>query len=224
MWGRALDWLRLHYAAPTMSNASSKPSPAFNFITAASNAISKSVGDGLISATMKDVVRIAITTKMKFDADDGGRFVAAQLSIRTCVGCFDPLDRHHYDAACIAGGTYAKMWERWANVKPFMAPALWTDQGQLLRSNRVAPGVAIVIPAKIDATETLEHTREGEVWWVSTVDFDKDRIILVRYDGKGLREPHRNYGRKSPAKRQILSRSEWNQLCSTLHVPGKKAA
>lgn len=194
-------------------------SPALAFLFAGASGISQSTGDRLRSATMDAMMDMAIDTRMAFDVDDGQRLADSGMDIKTCVGVFCPMARSFYDRACIKGGTYARMWEKHKGVKPFIINQAWTHDREIVRNNRFAPHMAVVIPATIQDGESLEHTREGEVWWCTSVDFENDRVVLCRYKGPGTREPCRNYQRGQPAKRMVVARAEWKDFVDSLAMP-----
>jgi len=193
------------------------------FLTAARDAMPSTLGDRVGIQAMCEAMSLAVRCKFKFDKDDAG-VLATQFGIRTCVGVFRPLDESYYSAACVHGGTYARMWESWADMKPWIASNAiagncGASRGESLGENRVAPGVGVLLPlteADSDVDAGLAQTREAQVWWCTSIA--KDEIVLCRYRfPEGRRYAFDRDG--PPARRIKLSRPQWAALFPKAEAP-----
>lgn len=209
-------------------NPSTPISNGLALLLAADAAFARGAGDRNRIKAMDDVLSAAITCKARFDVNDGARIEKAPIAIRTCVGVFRPLDPRWYHKAAIAGGTYARMWEKHHGFKPFVAPEAWRGENPrespLLRQ-RLVPGVAIVL--EDDAPDDALQTHAGgAVWWCTNLDVARDRIMLCRYAGEGLRQPWMYFDREQrrPVRRMTIIRAQWDELMRTLVVSNKAAA
>lgn len=203
-----------------MNNATH--SAGLTFMLAAHEGIAKSVGDRERSAALNELLMSAVRLKMGFSPDDMPRLAA--LGMRTCVGVFRPADERFYAQGCISGGTYARMWEKAAGVKPFKA-ALAGAAGDIKQDSRVATGLAVLLEGD-DSDDLLPRHEGRQVWWVTSVNWANDTINLSRYR---LRPDSRYPFTKNdpPAKRLTLSRCEWESRMAEVSATmgnGSKAA
>lgn len=187
-----------------MKTTNEAVSTGLAFMLAAAAGIAKSIGDRQKSAALNELLMSAIRLKMGFNPDDARRLDA--LGMRTCVGVFRPSDETFYSQSCVSGGTFDRMWEKARGVKPFKA-VLAGHHGEIQANIRVATGVAVLLVGK-DDDEMMPRSADLQVWWVTSVDWDNDSIILSRYR---LR-PEARYPftrNDAPAHRLKLSRSDW---------------
>ena len=185
---------------------------ALNFLTAARNAMPKTLGDRDRVAAMNGLMRTAIDCRMGFARDDATAL--ASLGEQFCVGVFRPMDENWYVAACKAGGTYIQMWEKHCGVKPWIAslPAPEDPHGPMQENVRAAPGMAILLDGQ-DDKPNLPRSRDKQVWWITSFQWRSDALVVCRYP---LEEGHanpfiRSSGSKLLARRRI-ERAEWDEL------------
>lgn len=192
---------------------SQAPSKGVAMLLAANSAMPRSIGDRQRSAAMNDLTGIAIDCKVGFDLGDGDLLAKAQIGIHTCVGVYDPLSRHFYDQAARAGGTYARMWERHAGVKPFIAKQSWHGSQTPRTDARMAPRVAILLPLPEDDNQSFERAAGAAMWICTSVDYEKDVVVLCRYRGAEHHLPRTDALRDpQPAKRRIVTRAQWDRF------------
>lgn len=211
------------------TKAAAAPSPGLALLIAATYAFPKSLGDRARSAAMNSILDIAVANRVRFDVNDGSAIRDAGLDMRTCVGVFRPLDQHWYEKAAIAGGTFARMWEKHFGHKPFVAVEAWCgDNAQPLQKQRVAPGLAILLPDS-EPGDGLQTFDGSAVWWCTSLDFSKDRVTLCRYrttPAHHMRRPsHMTDGAaRVPVRRMTILRSEWDHFAKTIVVHRNIAA
>lgn len=206
-----------------MNHEAKSVSTGLAFIQAAAAAMPRTLGDRERIAAMEEAMRLAVRNRFAFDKDDAEALNRFRIS--RCVGKFRPLN--YYGMACFHGGTYARMWETHHKQKPWVAAVavfagyLWTSsdrRAEVRPKNRVAAGVAVLMPASFAPYEALlARTDEGhQVWWCTSMD--ADTITLCRYEWPNHREgredlvryPYYHSGLK-PARIRKLSREEWEQ-------------
>lgn len=197
------------------ASSDAQPSAGLAFITAARDGMPSTLGDRVRIQAMGDAMALAVRCKFKFDKDDAA--VLKQFGIHTCVGVFRPMDEHYYSQACVHGGTYARMWEAWAGMRPWIASRAFaggygSTRGDELGENRVAPGIGVLLPlveADAGADAALSQTRDAQVWWCTSIE--KEEIVLCRYRFPAERRyPFDREGQ--PARRMKLSRAQWAAL------------
>ncbi|WP_148211110.1 hypothetical protein [Methylibium petroleiphilum] len=207
--------------------APAKPSAGLAFLTAARDGMPSTLGDRVRIQAMGEAMHLAVRCKFRFDKDDAGAL--KPFGIRTSVGVFRPMDENYYSAACVHGGTYARMWEAWADMKPWIAPraiagGYGSTRGDDLGENRVAPGVGVLLPlteADAGADAGLSQTRDAQVWWCTSIE--KNEIVLCRYRfPEGRRYPFDRDGQ--PARRMKLSRAQWAALFPVQKKQDEQAA
>lgn len=193
------------------------------FIQAAAAAMPRTLGDRERIAAMEEAMGIAVRNRFAFGKDEAEALDRFRIS--TCVGKFKPLS--YYGMACYYGGTYARMWEAHHQQKPWVAAVAvfagyqWTSFGrgeEVRPKNRVAPSVAVLLPASFAPYEALlARTDEGhQVWWCTSMD--AETITLCRYEWPSyeegreelLRYPYYHSGQK-PSRIRKLARAEWEQ-------------
>ena len=213
-----------------MSRASMQvQSPGLALLVASRGAFPSSMGDRPGIAAINSILDMAISNRVKFDINDGQSIVDAHLEARTCVGVFRPLDQHWYEKAAIAGGTFARMWEKHFGHKPFVAVEAWCgDNAQPLQKQRVAPGLAILLPDS-EPGDGLQTFDGSAVWWCTSLDFSKDRVTLCRYrttPAHHMRRPSQmtDGAARVPVRRMTILRSEWDHFAKTIVVHHNIAA
>lgn len=204
-------------------------SPGLALLVASRGAFPSSMGDRPGIAAINSILDMAISNRVKFDINDGQSIVDAHLEARTCVGVFRPLDQHWYEKAAIAGGTFARMWEKHFGHKPFVAVEAWCgDNAQPLQKQRVAPGLAILLPDS-EPGDGLQTFDGSAVWWCTSLDFSKDRVTLCRYrttPAHHMRRPSQmtDGAARVPVRRMTILRSEWDHFAKTIVVHRNIAA
>lgn len=202
------------------------------FLIAAKAALPNTLGDRARSAALNDLMGIAIETKMAFGFQEGAAIAGARLGMRTSVGVFDPLDVGWYHRACLAGGSYARMWEAHHGVSPFIASTAYTRDGKSRNDSRMAPDMAVVLkgPDGAAGDPHLAHTHGGHaIWWCTSVDLDAGKIVLCRYRHKQpspvARPGSQMLQSAAPAQRMKLTREQWAQLQARMvDLEGNQAA
>lgn len=180
-------------------------SAGVTFLQAAQTGIAKSIGDRVRSATMNDLLFMAIKTKMAFGPDDSP--LLRDLAITTSVGVFRPLDECFYRQACLSGGTYAKMWERANGVKPMKAALAGTSTTDIQAEIRVASNIAVLMVGD-DDDSLMPRYEDLQVWWVTSINLKEGIINLGRY--KLYADQRYPFNRlDSPAKRKKLNLEQW---------------
>lgn len=208
-----------------MSRASMQvQSPGLALLVASRGAFPSSMGDRAGISAINSILDLAISNRVKFDINDGQSIVDAHLEARTCVGIFRPLDQHWYEKAAIAGGSFARMWEKHFGCKPFIAPMAWRggNLGPPLKKQRMAPGLAILLPES-EPERGLQAFFGSAVWWCTSLDFEKDRVNLCRYKtgtSNSIRHPSEIHDPDAgiPVRRMRLDRSAWGELVKTMIV------
>ena len=191
---------------------SDQPSPALTLLDAAATAMPRTLGDRVRIAAMGEVMRIAIDCRMMF-----GRGEASSLrrfDAHTCVGIFRALDEHWYSRACRRGGTYSAMWEAHHGHEPWIAPDVFVGQAihDQARNNRVAPGIALLLPSTDDDDPDVPRLGSRfEVWWCTSFDRAADTITLCRYRLTAERR-HPLTREGLPRRRCVFSRGSWAEL------------
>jgi hypothetical protein len=205
-------------------------SPALALLIAADAAFPRGAGDRNRIQALDDVLTGAIRCKAKFDVNDGPRIEAARINVNTCVGVFRPLDPRWYHEAAVIGGTYARMWEKHFDYKPFIAPEAWRGEYQEtpLQKQRIVPGLAILLP-ETEQESGLQTFRGAAVWWCTNLDYPKDRVLLSRYRTEpslNIRRPSeiRDPAKRTPARRKTITRAEWQALMDSVVVQREAAA
>nr|WP_234480440.1 hypothetical protein [Paraburkholderia aspalathi] len=186
------------------------------FLQAAALAIPRTMGDRDRIEAMSEAMQLAVKNRFSFDKSETQQLL--RLGIETSVGVFRPMD--YYLLACASGGTYARMWEAHHNQKAWVAArALFpeylngTRQRTFLDNNRIAPRVAVLLPATFAPEEPELASFEGsQVWWVTSQT--DDVITLCRYrvtkEAKARGEYYAPFVQTgAPARRRKLSREEW---------------
>lgn len=203
------------------SNTQSLPSPAVKFLSAAIDAMPKTLGDRERSGTLNDLMAIAIKTRMEFNRDDHIVLSASRFRMRTCVGVFMPLADHWYYRACVAGGTYARMWEESQGMKPWKAAEAFTDGGirEPRKNQRMAPGLGLTLPSDDKADKDLQYTSQGTVWWCTSVS--NEQLVLCAYAGGASLYGRRPEG--NPKRRRTFTRQQWAELMQSLKTEAKAA-
>ena len=208
------------------SAAPRERSPALRFIDVSVEAMPRSTGDRVYVEALDRMLSIAIECRFRFDKDDGSALKG--YGLRRCVGVFDPLNESFYRLACIHGGTFAAMWERAHATTPWIATlaaagSYRNSPVSILTNNRIAPGIAVVIPSsKADDDSTLARAPEGEVWWCTSMSSAEVVLCRYRYTANS-RYPYLQEG--APAKRRKLSRSDWEALWSkAVNAPESQSA
>ncbi|EQL43573.1 hypothetical protein M770_31640 (plasmid) [Pseudomonas aeruginosa VRFPA03] len=183
-------------------------SAGLGFMRAAFNGIGKSVGDRERSKLLHEAMEIAIKGKMAFDLDDVEPMNRLQMS--TSVGVFRPFSDHNYFTACLAGGTFCRLWEKAFDFKPFKAPLVAISTSEVLKDNRVAPGVALLVPGD-DTDLMMPRFQDLQVWWCTSLSTSKDTITLSRYRlTEDRRYPFSREGH--PANLKRLTRATWKDF------------
>lgn len=183
-------------------------SPGLAFLQAASNAMPSTLGDRVMIAALNEALSFAIRCKMRFAKADMPKLV--RLRRQTCVGVFRPDDERFYSEACAAGGTFAGAWEKHYGLKPWIAPeVLEARSPDVMTNNRVAPGLAVLIDS--NAEMELGTFQGKQIWWCTS--FDDSEMFLCRYHCDPNDTPL--LARGKPARRLILSRSNWADLFGT---------
>lgn len=199
----------------------SKLSPALSFLSAAVDALPKTLGDRDRSGILNDLMSIAINSRMEFNRDDHVVLGESRYKMKTCVGVFAPLADHWYFHACVAGGTYARMWEEFMGMKPWKAVEAFTngDIRNARKNQRMAPGLGLTLPTDDKADKDLQYTSQGTVWWCTSISDEK--LILCAYTGGASL-----YGRRpeaNPKRRRTVTRLEWAELMAALQQEAKVA-
>jgi hypothetical protein len=205
-----------------------KTSAGLAFMQAAAAAMPKTLGDRERIAAFSDSMRLAIRNRFAFAKQDADAL--KRLGIETCVGVFRPLD--YYLAACVHGGTYAKMWEAHRNQKPWVAltaiaPVQFRHEYELLANNRVTMQMGVLLPESFGEHDERTIPVEGkQVWWITTQD--DEYITVCRYrltDAElayvGRARPFQKSGR--PFRIRRLTRDQWAEL-NTAPAEEKQAA
>jgi len=186
-------------------------SPAMNFIYAGLKAMPRTLGDREGSAIVSDLMSLAIRARMQFKTSDGE--LLDKEGFNSCVGVFRPMDERYYTEACVNGGTYARMWESFYGRKPWTAPeVLFRSQNfREASSNRVAPGLCVLLAADSAKPDGLCKIADKELWWCTS--FAEEHIILCRYAPSKMDGWLNQYGNAGkPVKRRKFSREEWDAL------------
>ncbi len=181
---------------------------ALAYLTAADAAIPKTTGDRARIALMDAALKLAIDGKFVFDSKDGTAL--KKLGHWTTVGIFNPLHLMWYRQACVTGGTYAKMWERAENTRPWIAneafrTASRDGEVQRLGHNRVCDGlgVLLLVPEAEDPDRELMRVGEYQAWFCTSMT--DEFITLCRYPVE-VAYPRR------PSRVRKVSRDEWATL------------
>jgi hypothetical protein len=179
-------------------------SPALLFLSAAHNAMPRTIGDRQRSAVMNELLGTAIDCRMQFDPGDASAL--NRLSISTSVGVFRPLDQHHYNRACKVGGTYPRMWEKHTGMEPWIAAGALTDDRSIVHDRRVAPGTMVLIRGE-DSDPMLPRFGEYQVWRCTSMDAG-----VLRFGRYRLREErlHHDFSESRPCVLRAFSRVEWD--------------
>lgn len=196
-----------------MTSKSTNVSAGLRFIEATAQAIPKSMGDRDRIAVMSEALALAIRNCFGFGVNDGEELHTYRII--TCVGKFRPHAPHFYRLACIHGGTFAKMWEKYNKQKPWYAAyAIVPDnrrhiqlEDRIARANRVATGFGVLLPESFcpenqENASSYEQYRGFQVWWCTSVS--DTEITICRYLASNS---ERNTGR--PARVRSISREEW---------------
>ena len=184
----------------------------------------RTLGDRERVPAMSAALQLAIRNRVVFHVDDGA--LLDRLGIRTCVGVFRPMDELYYHWACMAGGTYAAMWEKHHKQRPWKAAHAvmprphhdWQRKlGRIQKASRVTKHLGVLMPEDfMPARSAAEAARFGQyqgyqVWWCTSVT--DEEITLCRYP---LPEDHAKHYGDAPfvrsgraAKIRKLSRDEW---------------
>ncbi|MBF3053521.1 hypothetical protein HKW90_03790 [Pseudomonas aeruginosa] len=181
------------------------------FLRAAHRGIGKSVGDRDRSTLLHSAMEIAIKGKMLFSLDE----IAAlqRLQVTSSVGVFRPFSDQHYSMACLAGGTFPRVWEKAFNWTPFKAPLVATSSSEVRKDSRVAPGIAVLIPGH-DAEDLMPRFDGHQVWWCTSISTTKGTITLSRYKlVPGKLYPFSREGH--PVNVKSLSHATWAAFVGT---------
>ena len=199
------------------------------FVQAAAAAMPRTLGDRDRINAMDKAMALAVETRFAFGLDDA--VALKRLGIETCVGVFRPLYQGFYRQACLAGGTYPRMWEKAHSMRPWLAEkAVYVDY-RLNRpaeySGRVCPGIAVQLPQSFMVeTKDLATTQDGfQVWWVT--EFSAETINLCRYEtGTASHARERAFTKASgaPARRRQVGREEWALLQKSMAPASESAA
>ena len=206
-----------------MTKTEKTVSPGLAFMQTFARSCPRTLGDRERCAAMHEAMSLAIRNRFVFALDDAEAL--NRLNLRTCVGVFRALD--FYSSACVAGGTYARMWEKHFKQKPWLAAAAVVPQrsaqrqgiDRVLHNNRVAPGIGVLLPEAFHPESDDDYgARFGlyqgqQVWWCTSQN--AERIVLCRYR---LPQDHRRLyvdaaliSEGSPEHIRKLSRQEWAQ-------------
>lgn len=197
------------------------PSPGLAFMQATVAAIPKSLGDRVRIALMNDTLKMAVQHKFVFDLADGPAL--NRMQIYTCVGVFDPLREHYYPLACKTGGTFARMWEKHNQLKPWIAARAlydcWHRRNPETSDGRVANSIPVLLPLSFQdgAKDAGLDAIDGQaVWWVTGTS--KDHILLCRYPKDESNDMARYGIQRSgkPARRAKLTRDVWDALQASI--------
>ncbi len=184
---------------------------ALAFLTAAHDAMPRSLGDRFRIGKMNGLMLTAIECRMDFKRADAAALCA--LAESSCVGVFAPVSEPWYSRAAVVGGTYCAMWEAWNGVKPWRA--IWGVASKPYGHDdpckrRMAAGLGVLLPGPEDE---LPRFNGLQVWWVTSIDWRGDAIVLCRYrwPREGVNHPFVRDGRPA-IHRKKLDRSAWNAL------------
>ena len=185
-------------------------SPGLQFMLSAFNAMPRTLGDRVRINALGEALLLAIKCRMRFAKTDIDELHT--LRQQTCVGVFRPFDEHFYTAACIAGGIFPALWEKFNRIAPWVAPEVQErNSTETMANNRVAPGLVVLFSPSGEAAD-----REGDdlatygvkqLWWCTSLS--DEQLVLCRYrkNPKGYsREPH-----GQPAKVWKLTRDQWRE-------------
>jgi hypothetical protein len=182
------------------------------FLNAAYDAMPASLNEGERVSCMDQCLKVAIDGRFQFDKQDAEKL--KRLGITTSAGVFRPLSESFYTQACLAGGTYARMWEVEHGVKPWVADEVFDARRRghpdVLKNNRVAPGLCVLIPGAIDQDElTLPRMEGKQVWWCTSMK--DNEMVLCRYRlSENGGSPLECAG--TPVRKWKVSREEWSAL------------
>lgn len=161
---------------------------------------------------MNDAMDLAIQARFGFAKGDA-EILEGQLALSTALSRFEPLSPRRYSNACKFGGTYSRMWEVHHKQRPWMAKYVATTEAKILQSNRVAPGLAVLIFSLLAGDDpTLARVGKYQVWMCKTQTETEIELYRYRY-ADFLRNPF--HYTNSPAKLLKLSRREWDALQSS---------
>lgn len=179
-------------------------SPGLQFMQVAFNSMPRSLGDRVRIAALGEALTLAVKCKMRFAKTDIEEL--HKLRQQTCVGVFRPFDERFYTAACVAGGTFAGLWEKANNIAPWIAPEV-IDRNctDVLANNRVAPGLAVLRSAEDEEDGALAVVGQKQLWWCTSIA--DDQLVLCRYPKHPNGISRHLHGQ--PAKVWKLSRDQW---------------
>jgi hypothetical protein len=190
-------------------------SPGLAYMAAAVRAIPASAGDRDRVDIISRAMRIALEYRFQFRPREAD--ILRRLNFRSSGTNVDLLSGHHYEMACIYGGTYAAMWEADKAQKPWNGHRVVAREPNrsnllMLTENRIAPGMGILLPGDVADDELYLCRHDGrQVWWCTA--FDNEKINICRYElDEGAKHGLGRSG--SPAKRIQYSRPEWKALCA----------
>ncbi|KVP65640.1 hypothetical protein WJ96_04535 [Burkholderia ubonensis] len=214
-----------------MMNKEQKISAGLAFMQAAAAAMPKSLGDRERIAAFSEAMKLAIRNRFAFAKEDAKELL--RMGIQTCVGVFRPLD--YYQEACVAGGTYPKMWEAHHGQKPWIARKaivpryLQRDYGRtsIQDGNRVATGLGVLMPQSFDDADKFTLPVEGlQVWWVTSMTDELITVCRYRLSPSELEKRHYDtpFQRTGhPFRIRKLTREQWKEL-NAEPVEDKQAA
>ncbi len=212
-----------------------KDSNGVAFLSAASQAFPKSIGDREYVHAMHRLMEIVVQSRMVFSVQDGKAL--RRLAYRTCVGHFDPLAENWYARACVAGGTYPAMWEKHHGMRPWKATmAIHKTPGvkpygyvqtkeddfalhafTLLPGNRVFPGMAVLFQTSMEDDPDYELTRLDNYPLGNARDPDTPLVSgevwwVSSFSNGHITLCRYRSGKNTPARRKKLTRDEWQAL------------
>jgi hypothetical protein len=188
------------------------------FMQAAAAAASKTKGDRERVMALRDAMQVAIRNCFEFSKQDGA--VLLSLGLETRAGDFRPLD--FYREGCVAGGAYPEMWETHHQLQPWVGrkaiiSSHVTHGYRVLDDNRVAPGMAVLMPESFDNPDDSTLMVQGmQVWWMNAMTDDLIRVCRYRLTPEELANRTLDtaflHHSRSPFRVRTLLREEWVEL------------
>lgn len=187
-------------------------SPAVSFLLSARRSLPKSMGDRDRIEFMSKMLWRAVGAGMSFHVDDAEAL--KRIEEHTQVGVLTGLNEQLYSHACGCGSTYARMYEKAREMRPWYAPvtrkADWKGVGPVLYDNRVGPRMVVLIKAE-DEQPGLMRDGEHQLWIVTSQA--PQTLMLCRYKSAGearfVQDQYRVDG--SPTTRRKYSRADWER-------------
>ena len=182
------------------------------YMLAAQAALPRTLGDRERVEALSNCMRIAVDNRFAFKVEDAKAL--NELNIRRCVGVFRALNPSYYHTACLKGGTYARLYEAWAEFSPWRAAVAvfrtMSSSAHVLEDNRVTEDVGVLMPDSFGADEPDLATHQGlQVWWVTA--YTDETINLCRYKPAMGYEGHLRRPGGAPARRRQISRQAWDK-------------